>query len=259
MPLIHVLDADPELADDLSEPERAVARGLAVARLERLEAGRWEPPGGGAERAGELGLLVVDGLLAREVRLYRGYGVELLSKGDLLRPWDHNDGAQAPLPFDSEWMVLQPASLAILDRRFTQAVGRWPELTAALVSRTLRRSRGLATMLAITQTTRIDARLLMLFWHLADRWGHVTREGVVLPLDVTHETLAKLIGARRPSVTTALGTLAADGHLSRKPHGWLLHGDGPDTALRTLGRRVSTLTGGVSLGPLAGQLNSLPI
>ena len=27
--------------------------------------------------------------------------------------------------------------------------------------------------------------LLFLFWHLADRWGRVTKEGIVIPLKLT--------------------------------------------------------------------------
>ena len=33
------------------------------------------------------------------------------------------------------------------------------------------------------------------------------------------------IGARRPSVTTALGILSGQGLIERIPGGWLLHGD----------------------------------
>ncbi|MGZ6696318.1 MAG: helix-turn-helix domain-containing protein, partial [Solirubrobacteraceae bacterium] len=50
-------------------------------------------------------------------------------------------------------------------------------------------------------------------------------EGVRLPLALPHRTLATLVGARRPSVTTALSGLARDGLVERTPEGWLLHGD----------------------------------
>ncbi len=48
----------------------------------------------------------------------------------------------------------------------------------------------------------------MLLWHLADRWGRVRSEGVVLPLRLTHSVLADLVAARRPTVTTSLSELA---------------------------------------------------
>jgi hypothetical protein len=62
-------------------------------------------------------------------------------------------------------------------------------------------------------------------WHLAERWGRVGPEGVRVPLRLTHEALGRLVGARRPSVTTALSGLSKRGCLERTPAGWLLYGD----------------------------------
>jgi hypothetical protein len=56
---------------------------------------------------------------------------------------------------------------------------------------------------------------------------------VTVPLVLPHRFLASLIGARRPTVSTALGRLAARGELERLPDGtWLVHGtpDGVPTA-----------------------------
>jgi CRP/FNR family cyclic AMP-dependent transcriptional regulator len=69
--------------------------------------------------------------------------------------------------------------------------------------------------------------LLLLLWHLADRWGRVTPDGVRVALGVTHQTLADLVAARRPSVTTALQQLARQGLLGRDGDAWLLLGDPP--------------------------------
>ena len=42
-------------------------------------------------------------------------------------------------------------------------------------------------------------------------------------------TLAGMVGARRPSVTTALGQLSARGAIERRPDGgWILRGDPPE-------------------------------
>jgi DNA-binding transcriptional ArsR family regulator len=68
---------------------------------------------------------------------------------------------------------------------------------------------------------------------MADRWGKVTPEGVHVPLKLTHQLLGRVIGAQRPSVTTALKQLMEDGLVSRREDGtWLLHGDPPDTLER---------------------------
>jgi hypothetical protein len=61
----------------------------------------------------------------------------------------------------------------------------------------------------------------------------VRSDGVLLPVRLTHRVLARLVGARRPSVTTAVGSLERDGRLTRPPEGgWLLHGSPPEAIER---------------------------
>ena len=62
--------------------------------------------------------------------------------------------------------------------------------------------------MAIVHQARVDVRLHMLFWHLAARWGRVRSDAVRLPLKLTHNVLADLVAARRPTVTSALSELA---------------------------------------------------
>jgi len=50
----------------------------------------------------------------------------------------------------------------------------------------------------------------------------VTPGGTVLPLALTHETLGALVGARRPTVTLALGDLSERGAVLRQGRAWLL-------------------------------------
>jgi len=55
--------------------------------------------------------------------------------------------------------------------------------------------------MAIVHDARVGVRLHMLFWHLTDRWGRVRRDGVGVPLRLTHSVLADVVAARRPTVT----------------------------------------------------------
>ncbi|MGH2885431.1 MAG: helix-turn-helix domain-containing protein, partial [Solirubrobacteraceae bacterium] len=58
--------------------------------------------------------------------------------------------------------------------------------------------------------------------------GTVTPDGVRLNVRLTHEVLAAVIGARRPSVTTALRRLADEGRVRSLPRSrWLLIGHAP--------------------------------
>src|SRR5688572_5066921 len=63
---VLLLDADPDLGAGLSEGEFAVARRYLRARVRVLERGPCDPSGG-AESQGRLGLLVLEGLLTRDV------------------------------------------------------------------------------------------------------------------------------------------------------------------------------------------------
>jgi hypothetical protein len=229
--MLRVLDADPELGDGLNPEEFREAHRRAVAEMRLLEPGEWKPlaedyNGDGAP-TGHLGLLVIDGLLMRDVGINQSICAELLGQGDLLRPWDE-DTRYSTSPFRVRWRVLRPTRLAVLDRRFAAAACHWPEVMEVTVSRSIRRAHGLAFHLALSNLKRVDARLHVLLWHLSDRWGRVGVDGVSLRLPLTHEMLAQLVAAKRPSVTTALGQLTGRGVISRRGDGtWVLHGDPP--------------------------------
>jgi CRP-like cAMP-binding protein len=83
--------------------------------------------------------------------------------------------------------------------------------------------------LAIAHHPRVEDRLLLTLWHLGERWGRVRRDGIVVVLPLSHQRLADLIGAHRPSTTTAIGELTRAGLLSRGDDGhWVLHGSPPE-------------------------------
>ncbi|HEX4187365.1 MAG TPA: Crp/Fnr family transcriptional regulator [Solirubrobacteraceae bacterium] len=233
--LIAVLEEDPELGETLAPERLAGARAHARARSLHVESVL--PGGWPAEVRHGLGLLVLGGLLIRRVGLEGRFGAELLGHGDLLRPWQTEEGA-ASIPQSSAWRVLQRARIAVLDLEFARRIAAYPELHGQLIARALRRSRHMAVGMAIMHQPKVETRLLLLLWQLADRWGKVRTDGVLLPVRLTHVTLSELIGARRPTVSGALGALERDGHISRNAAGWVLHGAPP---------------GGVETAPAAGE------
>jgi CRP-like cAMP-binding protein len=118
--------------------------------------------------------------------------------------------------------------MALLDRDFASAIAPYPELTGAVMDRIMRRAHALAFHLAVSHLKLVEMRLLVILWYYADRWGRVTPGGVMLPLRMTHSLLARIVGARRPSVSTALGRLQDRGLVERTENGqWLLLGSPP--------------------------------
>jgi len=102
----------------------------------------------------------------------------------------------------------------------------------AIVKRAVDRSHTLAFNVAIHCLQHVDLRLLVLFWHLADRFGRVTPEGTVVPLKLTHNDLSELIGAQHPSVSTGLAELQRREKLVRQPdRTWRLLGGPPNELL----------------------------
>jgi CRP/FNR family cyclic AMP-dependent transcriptional regulator len=225
--LIPLLEADPELGDGLAPDELKAARRTVGVHVRMIDAGPWEPAGEQWPVPPMLGLLVLEGLVTRDIVFAGRTTTELIGAGDVLRPWE-DDAQFDALPFGVAWHVHEPTRVAVLDARFSLAAARWPALGGGVSRRHVRRSRGLAFQLAIAQLPRVDDRLLVLLWALAERWGRVCPQGVRLPLQLPHRTLATLVGARRPSVTTALSGLARDGLVQRTENGWLLHGDPAD-------------------------------
>jgi CRP-like cAMP-binding protein len=219
---VSLLDADPDLADRIPADDLPAARHASRARVEHLVPGPWDPPEPVPGSEG-FGLLVLSGFLVRRVGREGLFGAEILGPDDLLRPWQA-PGRVASQPFESGWQTIAAAELAVLDGSFVERVTAYPQIGVRLVDRALLRSRHLALELAIVQQRRVEQRLQMLFWLLADRWGYVTREGVRLIVPLTHALLAELVAARRPSVSAALGKLAAAGEVSRTGNQWTLRG-----------------------------------
>ena len=225
--LISIVDADPDLADLLDQSELDRARREALTRERRLSPGDWDATGAIEPDKHHRGFLIIEGLLSRDVNVLGRTCVELLGAGDVLRPWRW-DTEGLHVHAEVGWRVLESTRLAVLDHGLVVRMNPWPQLGVELFARGTRRAHHLAVALAIAHHQRVDDRLLLTLWHLAERWGRVTSEGTTLPLPLSHQRLADLVGAHRPSVTTAMGELVRAGAVSRREDSaWILHGTPP--------------------------------
>jgi len=249
---VRLLDLDPSLASGLTEEELAGARRYAVVEAITLARGVYDPRelfrGDGL-----LGLLVLDGLLIRQVAVGDRQCGELVGPGAVLRPWD-DFGRVAPLPFEVSWRVIRQIRLAQLDRRFLATIIHWPALIETFTARAAERAHTLAFNVAIHCLRHVHLRLLALLWHLADRFGRVTSEGTHVPLPLSHSDLAELVGAQRPSVSVALKRLEKAGQVRRAAdNGWLLSHEPPSELRDMRARRAPRGTAAGSCGTAAGD------
>lgn len=170
------------------------------------------------------GLIVLEGFFTRQVELAGRTTTELLGAGDVLRPWDEPH-AEGSVPLETSWRAISPSRVGLLDARFMAAVSPFPEVTDILSSRLSMHSRWASLLLIVARLPWTEGRILVLFWHLADRWGRVLPTGgVLVPLSLTHSEIGELVSTLRPRTTMALNSLVKMGAISRHDEGWILHG-----------------------------------
>ena len=214
---ITLLDVDPDLA--AGSPDGAGAK-LSVP-VYRVGTGLMPSPPATDERD-RVGFLLLKGLLVYEVTVCGRATAELLGPGDVVIPWSR--GLSGTLAVDAKWTVLEQALLADLAPLQASAPNGF-EIVRSLMVRCAERAESVSVQRSIAAHVRVDVRVLAYLWHLADRFGVVMPEGVRLTLPLTHAVLARLVGARRPTVTTALQRLMQLGYLQRENRAFVLAGD----------------------------------
>jgi hypothetical protein len=165
-------------------------------------------------------LLVVEGLVVHNVWLGESGSSELLGPGDLISP---HEGVDPIVPLRHTWHVANTARLGVLDARVTAIFGAAPNVAARLLARAADQRARASAHWAIVALPRVEDRILALFGYLAERWGRVSPAGLVVPLTLTHEAIGHLVGARRPTVSLGLKTLAEQDRVGRRSDGtWLI-------------------------------------
>src|SRR5688500_8693066 len=114
---IVLLDADPDLGRMIGADQLDQARRHLTVRTHVVETGPWDGERLRDAGAEHVGLLVLDGVMTRELVLADNVSAELLGPGDLVRPWQAA-GPERLVPYEIRWTALERTELAVLDRRF---------------------------------------------------------------------------------------------------------------------------------------------
>jgi hypothetical protein len=220
---VALLRSDPALGDALDRRDFETAQDEVLATSALLQPSPEPALWGPEQPRAEIGLLVVDGLLLRDLVIRDRRRSELLGPGDVVRPWDTETAAHLPGQATVAWRVLATTRVGFLDRRFIDSARAWPEILGAVAIRAVRRAQSLAAVLTLTSFERTEDQVALVFWHLADRWGEITPQGVRLDLPLTPDLLAELVGAETTAVANALNGLAESNSVVRDDQGsWLL-------------------------------------
>ncbi len=245
---VGLLQADPDLGARMTPNRFAAATRELMAQIVSVPEGHWAweqmlpaPPG-------VVGFVICSGIFARRARLYDASSVELLGAGDVIMPWASEHDSAIGFDTSVDWHVLARGRLALIDHTLLIKSAPWPEIAKALLTRAITHARWLASLHAAAGHTRVEDRLWLVLWQIAERWGKATPDGVMLLMPgLTHEMIASLVAASRPSVTKAFGDLRSRGLLERRPRGILiLHGSPQDG----FARRPSRGSGNVKRLPL---------
>jgi CRP-like cAMP-binding protein len=179
----------------------------------------------------------VSGLLTRETALGRAPAAELLGPGDVLCL---RGRASELLDATTSWTVTIPSRIVVLDGAWAASARRWPAIADAVRDRLEDQLERASIHGAIRQLRRVEDRLMAMFVQLADRWGRVGADGLIVPLPLTHQALGRLVGAERPTVSLAITQLREAGVLDRRDDAsWVLRGAHADAGMS----RVLSATG----------------
>jgi CRP/FNR family transcriptional regulator, cyclic AMP receptor protein len=223
---VRLLDHLPDLASDLGDGQATTAyRALTVPAIV-LGPGRCDAGVSDARApfaGGPFGLVVAEGLLARQVGLGDRTSISLYGPGDVL---DLRRDEGSSLAAAARLKCPETAVIALLDDRVLAAMREWPRMIARLFAIAMRQLERADINAAIGRLERVEDRLLGFFWLLADRWGTRGPDGIAIDLPLTHEAIGHLIGARRPTVSLGLRGLYEQNALRRREDGtWLLSPD----------------------------------
>src|SRR5579884_1716375 len=228
---IPLLEAAPWLGSALTAAESRQASEALPTVVFRVPAGHTLFP----IPQDLVGLVVTEGLLAARLRISGYTSTVILGSGDMVCACDI-EGPQGSMPEERSVRALTTVTLVAVDHPLLRSCLRWPPVARCLLDCLTQRLRLGSLSLALHQSPRVEERLWLALWQLADRFGRVSPSGAVVTLPrVTHRVLAEVVAVRRPSVTSAMKRLRDSGLVEvTGRHRWLLR-QRPEEGLNMLG------------------------
>lgn len=118
------------------------------------------------------------------------------------------------MPYPAAAVALEPTTLLVLPRRdWFELLDRNPEFARAIIRELTRLVLALTRKLDDMRGHTVESRIAQLFLNLAERLGRPTKEGIELPIQLTRQEVADLVGTTVESAIRVLSRWGRDGLL----------------------------------------------
>jgi CRP/FNR family transcriptional regulator len=114
------------------------------------------------------------------------------------------------IPYPASAICMEPVTLLILPRRdFFEMLDRNPDFTRAIIRELTKLVISLTRKLEEMRGQRVEVRIAQLFLTLAERMGKDTKQGIEIPMRLSRQEIADLVGT---TVESAIRVLSRWGH-----------------------------------------------
>lgn len=118
------------------------------------------------------------------------------------------------MPYPASAICLEPVTLLKLPRRdYFELLDRHPDFARAIIRELTKLVVGLTRKLEEMRGQRVDARISQLFLTLAERMGRETGEGIEIPIQLSRQEVADLVGTTVESAIRVLSRWGREGIL----------------------------------------------
>jgi CRP/FNR family transcriptional regulator len=118
------------------------------------------------------------------------------------------------IPYPAAAVALEPTTLLVLPRRdWFELLDRNPEFARAIIRELTRLVLALTRKLDEMRGQTVETRIAQLFLTLAERIGRETKEGIEVPIQLTRQEVADLVGTTVESAIRVLSRWGREGLL----------------------------------------------
>ena len=118
------------------------------------------------------------------------------------------------MPYPASAIALEPATvLQVPARDYFELLERHPELTRSLISEMTRLYMSLTRKLEESRSQRVEARIAQLFLSLAERMGREADGGTSIPITLSRQEVAEMVGTTVESAIRVLSRWGREGLL----------------------------------------------